>query len=700
MNKRLIAGLFISVLLISLVSAGFWDWLTGKSIIEDDSCLDTVSDPVLVSHFENSLMDEGDCSLGNALLSGVSRGVKKSGTSSPVGNGYGFFLGSADADVVYSNNRIGFSDVGSISLWVNPTYGSDEGDTAFFLAKRNDAYAEHSYQFGYDYHRAGSYLSFAFYKDGKWYDWVTTDYQVPVEGDVWTHLTVVYDKEYGARIYANGDLKATQVLTGDIYGDYASKPSIPVTGEDLIIGARKTNTGYTNYYQGSMDELTIWNRVLVTAEIQKLANGGRASCEDCPEEVQTGNSYCDASSCILYEGDTVTGFNGDEISIKDLNPSSISFYVNNVPTAEIIAYGGTSLPQYFSSGSVLTITSLDSEKVEFTYSLSEDVSDELGYLHMCVGTPTNARCGSTGPDYTHANFDSAHSPGILFNGVRFFMRWGVETYTDPVLGPSKRTTIVVTDNNRNVLKQELLGLQHEGLYGGINFRPTYMQDAYYDCPAPYNIPANDCATVRVRVGSCNDGIKNGGETGVDCGGECDECLPTCDEMAGAICASGDCLGTTVDSYETELPLETRVCCVTADKCLVPIAPGDVTRSLCTDSGGVNCVNLDNSDCVGNNLDSSIDVGAGEKCCRISTGGCTDNTFRAECRNEYKPSCGQPCQEPHQNVASGWNRCGFLWLKHQRNCRLDYTTEEVRDTPEELIELCEIEGDTYIDKIPN
>lgn len=79
-------------------------------------------------------------------------------------------------------------------------------------------------------------------------------------------------------------------------------------------------------------------------------------------------------------------------------------------------------------------------------------------------------------------------------------------------------------------------------------------DAYYDCPEDPRCPAPDGGMTATNTGSgghapgptCSDDVKNGSETGKDCGGSCDPCpdgegCQTGADCQGKACANGACL---------------------------------------------------------------------------------------------------------------------------------------------------------------
>jgi prepilin-type N-terminal cleavage/methylation domain-containing protein len=79
------------------------------------------------------------------------------------------------------------------------------------------------------------------------------------QGDVWTHLVVVWDKET-LKIYVNSELKGNVIRTGDL-------TSTTVTAQ--IGRGEKTNT-LAHPFLGIIDEVRIYNRPLSSGEIKAI----------------------------------------------------------------------------------------------------------------------------------------------------------------------------------------------------------------------------------------------------------------------------------------------------------------------------------------------------------------------------------------------------------------------------------------------
>ncbi len=97
---------------------------------------------------------------------------------------------------------------------------------------------------------------------------VTTEHELPF--DSWTHVTVTYDGSStadGIQIYLDGHSVPYIVQHDNLY-----KPIVTVR-QDFLIGHRHTSFPLT-YNPFSLDDFRVFDRVLTSLEVQKLANDG------------------------------------------------------------------------------------------------------------------------------------------------------------------------------------------------------------------------------------------------------------------------------------------------------------------------------------------------------------------------------------------------------------------------------------------
>ncbi|MBI5803919.1 LamG domain-containing protein [Candidatus Pacearchaeota archaeon] len=113
---------------------------------------------------------------------------------------------------------------------------------------------------------------------------VISSQQIPSQ--VWSHVACTYDELTGnLRYYFNGYLNQI---------DNPSEIEGPLikSEEDLFIGADNTNQGNKNYFDGIIDELSIYNRALTDEEILSIYEAG--SVGKCTETGPIcGNGICE-----------------------------------------------------------------------------------------------------------------------------------------------------------------------------------------------------------------------------------------------------------------------------------------------------------------------------------------------------------------------------------------------------------------------
>ncbi|MFF8862977.1 LamG-like jellyroll fold domain-containing protein [Streptomyces sp. NPDC015139] len=89
----------------------------------------------------------------------------------------------------------------------------------------------------------------------------TLSQRPPVVG-AWTHLLGVYDQnKKQLRFYVNGRLQATTEYTTP----WAAKGTFEV-------GRMRAGGGYTDYFEGDIDQVQVWNRVVFENELEPIAN--------------------------------------------------------------------------------------------------------------------------------------------------------------------------------------------------------------------------------------------------------------------------------------------------------------------------------------------------------------------------------------------------------------------------------------------
>jgi hypothetical protein len=84
-----------------------------------------------------------------------------------------------------------------------------------------------------------------------------------ISTNLWYHFSYVHNQSLGGKVYINGVLLASNLLSG----------SICVSGNDLYFGAQKNISSIWRFFDGKLDDIGIWNRALTQQEITDLYNG-------------------------------------------------------------------------------------------------------------------------------------------------------------------------------------------------------------------------------------------------------------------------------------------------------------------------------------------------------------------------------------------------------------------------------------------
>jgi prepilin-type N-terminal cleavage/methylation domain-containing protein len=178
----------------------------------------------------------------NGTWSGTQAGTSGYYSAGKVGSWAGFFNGSNDYVITTNNINVGSSF--SIVVWVNPNSGMAGGDR---IAETN--------------YGTGFYLG----TTGTGYQLIVDD---PASGtcsggtltpNAWQQVVGVYNGSVGS-LYVNGSL-----AIGNCTGFSSPTSSLP-----LYIGSK--HGGGANFWEGSIDDLRIYNRALSATEIQEIYN--------------------------------------------------------------------------------------------------------------------------------------------------------------------------------------------------------------------------------------------------------------------------------------------------------------------------------------------------------------------------------------------------------------------------------------------
>jgi len=138
----------------------------------------------------------------------------------------------------------------------------------------------------------------------------------------WHHVTaVLYDTDNdidSTDYYINGDLwTGSKIISGESDG------SITYTKDYQFIGARRTNQGLTNFFEGKIDEVGIWDRALTSDEVSDLYNSGDGLSYDDFETL--AEPYTVSTSPAINIGQTQVNLVGDLTSLGSETDVNVGF---------------------------------------------------------------------------------------------------------------------------------------------------------------------------------------------------------------------------------------------------------------------------------------------------------------------------------------------------------------------------------------
>jgi len=169
-----------------------------------------------------------------------------------------------------------------------------------------------------------------------------------VELGVWHHIVAVADAsggEFGSRVYLDGEVYATNTTAANL-GD---------NGLNIMIGENPDANGRT--WNGAIDDVALWNRVLSPAEVAALGSG----------PVSGSQEHYDSGA---FTGDYVYGRDGDYLVFKNVTGSSFVLQGQPIETrapinaVEIVIGGGVEVP---SAGGGISSVGLQDGNVVIEY---------------------------------------------------------------------------------------------------------------------------------------------------------------------------------------------------------------------------------------------------------------------------------------------------------------------------------------------
>lgn len=181
--------------------------------------------------------------------------------SGPLGSGLGFDGGSDYVDAG-TGASLGLTNTGSISLWIKPN-SLIQDDFAGFVTRRSNTAGGTAANYSYSFHwRQGDSVIRLALSNGSTLNYAT----MPLLTDTnWHHLVGLWDGS-NLKLFEDGVLAATPVA--QVMNAQAG------AGFNTVLGGNSFSTSAVNRqeFNGSIDEVRIYNRALTEDEIRLLYN--------------------------------------------------------------------------------------------------------------------------------------------------------------------------------------------------------------------------------------------------------------------------------------------------------------------------------------------------------------------------------------------------------------------------------------------
>jgi hypothetical protein len=215
--------------------------------------------------------------------------------------GQAFSLDGIDDSVeVPHNTNLNLQQALTIEAWIMKQ--GDCTNNCLIVMKQNDTTTPCCDSFRYGLLLFGAvgdfpgHVSLSF-NTGVWEDVVVS--QTVLEDHVWYHVAGTYDGST-AKIYVNGVLDNSVPKTGTILAS---------TAGPLFIGQNVAGFGSVEFFNGFIDEVSLYNRALSDTEIQAIVNTGHAGKCKAPDNdgdgVPNDEDECpdsDLSAIVVIDG--------------------------------------------------------------------------------------------------------------------------------------------------------------------------------------------------------------------------------------------------------------------------------------------------------------------------------------------------------------------------------------------------------------
>ena len=196
---------------------------------------------------------------------GTNNGTPQGGltyTTGKIGNAFTFNGSNSYVRIPNTSNQFNFTGDFSISVWINQTTDGNLFNNYYATSATN--------RYGYNLYLQGGRVRFATYNGN-----TATSSNIGqatatvINTNTWYQVVITKTTSNAFKMYINGVLQTLSVINGDL-----SLNPIYSSSNTVNIGAEQ---GISDFLNGRIDALNMWNRELTSSEITELYNSGNGA---------------------------------------------------------------------------------------------------------------------------------------------------------------------------------------------------------------------------------------------------------------------------------------------------------------------------------------------------------------------------------------------------------------------------------------
>lgn len=326
------------------------------------------------------------------------------------------FEGENDYVQMGAASALVMSNVMSFDTWIYPTGpGSGANGGGGILINKEAEYEMARY--------ADGTIRYAIANTSPGWNWTNTGFVAPL--NTWTHLVMTYSNGI-VKTYGNGTLVSTINGTGAI-GD------IDTASNDFRIGGRQTGD---QFFQGFIDEPTIYRRVLSATEVSALYNGQTKSFGTFSLDAgnPSGSSINSSSGVFSWTPGESHGPGSYPIAVRITDGGSpasndveiITVTVNELNVAPVLAAIAN---QTINEGATLNVTAVATD------------------ADLPANTLTYSLIGPVGMTINPGNGAISYTPGETEGGQVHQVTVTVKDNGNPMFSNTKTFTVTINEAN-------------------------------------------------------------------------------------------------------------------------------------------------------------------------------------------------------------------------------------------------------------